>query len=45
MKTRLAALLLAASAAAPAHADALGDAVAKDMPSLMTLYRELHAAP
>jgi hippurate hydrolase len=45
MKARLAALLLAASAAAPAHADALGDAVAKDMPSLMTLYRELHAAP
>ncbi|HEX8532655.1 MAG TPA: amidohydrolase [Allosphingosinicella sp.] len=45
MKARLAALLLAATAAAPAHADAVRDAVANDMPSLMTLYRELHAAP
>ena len=35
-------LLLAAS---PAHADALSDAVAADMPELMELYRHLHANP
>jgi len=42
-------ILLAATAAAaiaaPAHADALRDAVATDMPSLLTLYRDLHANP
>jgi hippurate hydrolase len=44
MKTKLlAALLLLGSA--PASAQALRDAVAKDMPSLMTLYRDLHASP
>jgi hippurate hydrolase len=37
----LAALLLAA----PASADPLRDAVAADMPSLMTSYREMHANP
>jgi hippurate hydrolase len=48
MKNKLfaAALLLAAAfPAAPAHADALSEAVAKDMPSLLTLYRDLHANP
>ena len=29
----------------PAHADTLSDAVAKDMPSLIALYRDLHAHP
>jgi hippurate hydrolase len=42
--------LLAAAAAlslltAPAAADPLRDAVAKDMPSLLSLYRDLHASP
>jgi len=41
----LAAALSLAAAPAPARADALGEAVAKDMPSLLSLYRELHAAP
>jgi hippurate hydrolase len=48
MKNKLfaAALLLAAAfPAAPAQADALSEAVAKDMPSLLTLYRDLHANP
>src|SRR3546814_4819682 len=31
--------------ATPASADPLRDAVAKDMPSLLTLYRDLHAHP
>jgi len=41
-------LLLAATAlafAAPAAADPLSDAVAKDMRSLLALYRDLHASP
>ena len=41
-------LLLAAAAllaATPALADPLSDAVAADMPQLMTLYRDLHANP
>ena len=43
-------LLLAAAAslgliASPAAADPLRDAVAKDMPSLLSLYRDLHANP
>ena len=33
------------SVASPAAADPLTDAVGKDMPALMTLYKELHAAP
>lgn len=37
--------LLLLALAAPAAADPLADAVAKDMPSLMTLYRDLHANP
>jgi len=41
--------LMAAAAAwamaAPAHADALADAVTADMPSLLELYRHLHANP
>ncbi|SMF68893.1 amidohydrolase [Allosphingosinicella indica] len=40
-----AAALAAVLAAAPAAADPLSDAVKKDMPALMTLYKELHAAP
>jgi hippurate hydrolase len=40
-----AAALVLAAAPAPAKADALGDTVAKDMPSLLALYRDLHAAP
>jgi hippurate hydrolase len=40
-----AAALILTAAPEPARADALGDAVAKDMPSLLSLYRELHAAP
>jgi hippurate hydrolase len=47
MKSSLlaAAATLLALAPAPARADALAEAVAKDMPSLLALYRELHAAP
>ncbi|CAA9520620.1 MAG: N-acetyl-L,L-diaminopimelate deacetylase [uncultured Sphingosinicella sp.] len=44
MKTLLLTAALAALAT-PAHADTLSDAVAKDMPSLLTLYRDLHANP
>ena len=40
-----AALLCLMTTAAPAHADALSDAVAKDMPSLIALYQDLHAHP
>ncbi len=41
------ALFAAASmlAVSPAQADALNDAIAADMPSLMDLYRDLHANP
>ena len=38
-------LLSAAMTAAPAAADPVSDAVRRDMPSLMELYRELHANP
>lgn len=41
----LAATLLLAMAATPASADPLRDAVAKDMPSLLALYKDLHANP
>ena len=41
----LAAFLAATFLAAPAAADPLRDSVASDMPQLITLYRELHAAP
>jgi hippurate hydrolase len=44
MKTHLLTAALAALAT-PAHADTLSDAVAKDMPSLLALYRDLHANP
>ena len=37
--------LAALAAAAPAHADVLHDSVAADMPSLLALYRDLHANP
>lgn len=37
--------LAVALAAAPAQADELGDAVAKDLPGLVTLYQDLHANP
>ena len=40
-----AAPLLLLALAVPAAADPLADAVAQDMPSLMTLYRDLHANP
>lgn len=36
---------VAALIAMPAQADPLSDAVAKDMPSLTALYRDLHASP
>lgn len=47
MRLALTALLLASALAVPAHAqrDALDAAVARDLPSLMTLYREMHAHP
>ena len=41
----LAGALLCLMTATPASADPLGDAVAADMPSLLTLYRDLHANP
>jgi hippurate hydrolase len=41
----LAAAATLLAAASPAHADALRDAVAKDMPSLLALYRDFHANP
>ncbi len=44
MKSTLAAAVLLATAA-PAAADTLRQTVAKDMPSLLTLYRDLHANP
>ena len=40
-----AALLCLMTTAAPANADALSDAVAKEMPSLMAIYKDLHAHP
>jgi len=46
MRRRSFALLpLLLCTAMPAHADALSDAVTKDMPSLIALYRDLHANP
>ncbi|HEY6916274.1 MAG TPA: amidohydrolase [Allosphingosinicella sp.] len=46
MKTTIAAVLaLTALTATPAAADPLETAVKADMPSLMTLYRDLHANP
>ena len=41
----LAALLLSAAMTVPAAADPLSDAVRRDMPSLLTLYRDFHANP
>ncbi len=43
MKALLA--LTAALIATPANAEAVRDAIAADLPSLMTIYRELHANP
>ncbi len=43
IRLTLAALLL--TAAAPAVAAPVGDAVKADMPSLMSLYQDLHANP
>jgi hippurate hydrolase len=45
MKAKLLSAAALLIAAAPAHADLLRDAVAKDMPSLLTIYRDLHANP
>ena len=45
MKIRSIAAAALCATTAPAHADALRDAVAGDMPSLMALYRDLHANP
>ncbi len=39
------ALMLTCAAASPAQADDLRDAVAQDLPSLIALYRDLHANP
>jgi amidohydrolase len=45
-RLRLAAAATALLAAAPAHAaDPLSQAVAKDLPSLITIYQDLHANP
>ncbi|MBA3676679.1 MAG: amidohydrolase [Sphingosinicella sp.] len=44
-RSLLAALLSLTIFSSPAAADPLRDAVAKDMPSLLTLYRDLHANP
>ncbi len=41
----LAAAAYVGAAATPAYADALRDGVARDMPSLLALYRDLHANP
>jgi len=45
MKKLAAALLVSLAVSTPASADPLSEAVAKDMPSLMALYRDLHANP
>jgi hippurate hydrolase len=45
MKTKLLAAAALLLASAPASAQALREAVMKDMPSLLTLYRDLHANP
>jgi hippurate hydrolase len=45
MKTKLLAAAALLLASAPASAQALREAVAKDMPSLLNLYRDLHANP
>ena len=45
MKAKFLAAAAALLASAPAHADTLRDAVAKDMPSLLALYRDFHASP
>src|SRR6185295_15968204 len=41
----LAAMLLASAMSAPAPAQDLRQAIGRDMPELMTLYRDLHANP
>ena len=44
--TKLALVLTASTLAiAPAHADALNDSIKADLPSLMEIYRDLHANP
>lgn len=45
MKTLLATAAATLALAAPAAADTLRDATTRDLPSLMTLYRDLHANP
>jgi hippurate hydrolase len=45
MKAKLIAAAALVAATSPAHADALRDAVAKEMPSLLALYRDFHANP
>jgi hippurate hydrolase len=45
MTSKLLAAALLLGSAVPAAADPLADQVRADMPSLMTLYRELHASP
>jgi hippurate hydrolase len=44
-RTLLPAAFLAALSSAPAAADPIADGVKKEMPSLMALYRDLHANP
>ncbi|HVH37714.1 MAG TPA: amidohydrolase, partial [Sphingomicrobium sp.] len=45
MKLAIATLIAAMTLPTPAAAAALKDAIAADMPQLMTLYRDLHANP
>jgi amidohydrolase len=45
MKTLLSALAAFTITITPASADAIGDAVASDMPGLMAIYRDFHANP
>jgi len=45
MLSRLVAFALLAVAAAPVRADPLDQAIATDLPSLMAIYRDLHAHP
>ena len=45
MKTLLATAAATLALAAPAAADSVRDATTRELPSLMTLYRDLHANP
>ena len=45
MRIPIIAVAAVAALPVPAHADAIGDAVSRDMPGLMAIYRDLHANP